>query len=155
MSSEAEHQRPTVIRAGAAHPGRAVKIALDCDTGDTSLAPSGPKHGILWSPFTKLVRFLLLAFDHVQRSRSIIGGFLLLLQLLRELIKFLVYFLCQGVTSKDDDDDCRGNVSRSTTQIWATSECTQLVPKYVVADLSSQNLRWIFKNAKMLEAVSA
>ena len=45
-----------------------------------------------------------IAFD---RGFSIIGDFLLPLQLLRELIKFSFYFLCQGVTSKDDDDDCR------------------------------------------------
>ena len=83
-------------------------IRVLCGPGDTSLARSGPKLGKTsfdlrlqsWKGFYCCHR----AFD---RGFSIIGDFLLPLQLLRELIKFSFYFLCQGVTSKDDDDDCR------------------------------------------------
>ena len=83
-------------------------IRVLCGPGDTSLARSGPKLGKTsfdlrlqsWKGFYCCHR----AFD---RGFSIIGDFPLPLQLLRELIKFSFYFLCQGVTSKDDDDDCR------------------------------------------------
>ena len=100
MGSEEKHQRPTVIsrsRSSESSVGRAIQ------------ASHGPglnsaKHPLISVYKVGKVFIAAIAFD---RGFSIIGDFLLPLQLLRELIKFSFYFLCQGVTSKDDDDDCR------------------------------------------------